>query len=33
MDIEPDAPVQATRSFAIAAAPSLMWAVLADIPS
>ncbi len=33
MDIEPDAPVQATRSVPIAAAPSLVWAVLADIPS
>ncbi|SFU07469.1 Polyketide cyclase / dehydrase and lipid transport [Geodermatophilus amargosae] len=33
MDIDPDAPVQATRSVAIAAAPSLVWAVLADIQS
>jgi hypothetical protein len=33
MDIEPDAPVQATRSVAIGAAPSLVWAVLADIRS
>jgi hypothetical protein len=33
MDIDPDAPVQATRSVTIAAAPSLVWAVLADIQS
>jgi hypothetical protein len=33
MDIEPDAPVQATRSVPVAAAASLVWAVLVDIPS
>lgn len=33
MDIDPDAPVQATRTVHIAAAPSVVWALLADIPS
>ncbi len=33
MDIDPDAPVQATRTVDIAAAPSVVWAGLADLPS
>ncbi len=33
MDIDHDAPVQATRSVAIAATPHLVWGLLADIAS